>query len=91
MCDSLKGKKEGAAVEADLRSDFWLGKKTRARCECMSERQGTLCVFYENIQMSMNVCTLCVPRCAYVLIGSSHGAADGSIKEPLNNLALLNS
>lgn len=30
-------------------------------------------------------------KCACVLIGSSHRAADGSIKEPLNGLALVNS
>lgn len=60
------------------------------------------CTLYMKIpfQMSVNVhecksvCTfvcVCVPRCAYVLIGSSHRAADGSIKEPLNGLALVNS
>ena len=38
-----------------------------------------------------NPLCVCVPRCACVLIGSSHRAADGSIKESLNGLAPVNS
>lgn len=76
--------------------------KAKSR-EREAQKSNTLCMKIPiqtsvTVCMSANPCALlcvsvcvCVPRCAYVLIGSSHRAADGSIKEPLNGLALVNS
>ena len=52
--------------------------------KCVRENQ-PMCTVYMCVKVYM--CT----KCACVLIGSSHRAADGSIKEPLNGLALVNS
>lgn len=54
---------------------------------CMS---ANLCARYVCVCVCAKVC-LCVCVGVHVLIGSSHRAADGSIKEPLNGLALVNS
>lgn len=70
---------------AEKNVNLKLFRKCKSAHEC---KTGVLCVCVL-ICAKVYKCTNCVSACVCV-IGSSHSAADGSIKEPLNGLALVN-